>query len=103
MNKKHIKKENSSYFRIFLKIITNNIKSVRNAFSKNINLQILFSNFFTVEFLNYSSGRCYYFIPINFFKGATYSIEYREKKIDGRIIGSKFGSHSCEICFHDGK
>lgn len=36
------------------------------------------------------------------FKGASYSIEYR-KKIDGRIIGGKFGSHSCEICFHDGK
>lgn len=44
MTKKHIKKKKSCYFRIFLKIITNNIKSARKVFSEHINLKILFSN-----------------------------------------------------------
>lgn len=48
MTKKYIKKKKSCYFRIFVKIITNNIKSARKVFSEHINLKILFSNLFYI-------------------------------------------------------
>lgn len=103
MTKKHIKKKKSCYFRIFLKIITNNIKSAREVFSEHINLVFKFILHLGLQTVVLADAIISF--SIIFFKGASYSIEYRKKNrwLDGRIIGSKFGSYSCEICFHDGK
>lgn len=102
MTKKHIKRKKSSYFRIFLKIITNNIKSARKVFSEHKSQDIVFKFILHLGLQTLVLADAIISFSIIFFKGALYSIEYR-KKIDGRIIGGKFGSHSCEICFHDGK
>lgn len=67
MIKKYIKKKKLCYFRIFLKIIINNIKFVRKVFLEYINFKILFLNLFLFGFINFSFGRCYYFFFYNFF------------------------------------
>lgn len=48
MIKKYIKKKKLCYFRIFLKIIINNIKFVRKVFLEYINFKILFLNLFYI-------------------------------------------------------
>lgn len=48
MIKKRIKKKELCYFRIFLKIIINNIKFVRKVFLEYINFKILFLNLFYI-------------------------------------------------------